>query len=162
MARYRDDIIKHFCPTRTTRFWFRFDCVFYGNLINSETVVVILMWSECRFEIFSNMKLIFLKNSLRVVLYGTTNEKKIYRILRYMWVSKSKCNKWHFYEFWVFAPYYSHCVWLSKNIIFRTEDAFKLKKQDLESCIVSIAKGNKTLCASESKINKSVSSARAF
>jgi hypothetical protein len=34
-----------------------------------------LKWNKCNFEIFSNIKLIVLKNTLRYPLYGTTGEK---------------------------------------------------------------------------------------
>jgi hypothetical protein len=37
-----------------------------------------LKWNECNFEIFSNIKLKIFKNTSRCLLYGTTNEKKIY------------------------------------------------------------------------------------
>jgi hypothetical protein len=57
------------------------------------------------------------------------------RTLTYVWLSLSKGNTWHFYE--LFAPHYSHCMWLSKNINFRVEDAFKLKVWDLEkTCLL--------------------------
>jgi hypothetical protein len=41
-----------------------------------------LKWSECNFELFSNIKLIVLKNTLRYSLYGTTNEKFLSCLVR--------------------------------------------------------------------------------
>jgi hypothetical protein len=51
------------------------------SILKSEFVVKVLKRSARNFEIFSNIKLIVLKNTLRRPLYGTTNEKNLSRLV---------------------------------------------------------------------------------